>query len=146
MGTRSLTHILDGGKTITTIYRQFDGYPSGMGAEIKKILGKTKLTNGYGGNQKLPTTANGMGCLAAYFIGKLKQGKIGNVYIYPARSTDCGEEYVYTIFDRDGVVWLSCRTASWREYGTKKLHRSRMLAQCPLADFDPVAAEAKQEQ
>ena len=31
MGTRSIIHVKDERKTITTIYRQYDGYPSGMG-------------------------------------------------------------------------------------------------------------------
>ena len=40
MGTRTLVHIKDGKKTIATIYRQYDGYPSGMGEDIKRILNK----------------------------------------------------------------------------------------------------------
>lgn len=31
MGTRSIIHVKDGRKTIVTLYRQYDGYPSGMG-------------------------------------------------------------------------------------------------------------------
>ena len=34
MGTRSLTHIIEDKETLTTIYRQFDGYMSGHGSDL----------------------------------------------------------------------------------------------------------------
>ena len=99
MGTRTLVHIKEDKKTIVTIYRQFDGYPSGMGDDIKEILndGRSQILNGFGTACKTPNQFNGMGCLAAYLIGELKDGKIGNVYIFPTNSKDVGEDYSYTI-------------------------------------------------
>jgi hypothetical protein len=98
MGTRSLTHIKDDGKMLVTIYRQMDGYPSGMGADIKKILnnGKSLIVNGYNLDQAAPQYFNGMGCLAAYLVGKLKKGKIGNIYLQPPRPSET-EEYTYIL-------------------------------------------------
>lgn len=74
MGTRSLLHIKDEGKTLVTLYRQYDGYPTGMGKDIKDALakGKARLTNGYSGSDKNPEVFNGMGCLAAYLVVELK--------------------------------------------------------------------------
>lgn len=105
MGTRTLVHIKDGKKTIATIYRQYDGYPTGMGDDIKEILnhGRVIILNGFNG-QKVPLHFNGMGCLAAFLIGELKQKKIGNVYIYPANSKDVGEDYTYTLTESNGKV------------------------------------------
>lgn len=116
MGTRSLTHVYDDdGKTILlTMYRQMDGYPSGLGQELVDFLfGKRSkngtyknpmvVVNGFGsGTPK--KAANGMGCLAALLVSRLKGDQIGSVYIYPPGSTDCGEEYVYSIRLGDPVV------------------------------------------
>ena len=99
MGTRTLVHIKEDKKTIATIYRQYDGYPTGMGDDIKKILnnGNVEILNGYGGSNKTPSQFNGIGCLAAFLIGELKERKIGNVYIFAPNSKDVGEDYTYTI-------------------------------------------------
>lgn len=110
MGTRSLTHIMDDGKPLVTIYRQFDGYPSGHGQDLADFLEGLTVVNGIGSRER--KIANGMGCLAAQLVGHLKAesaksayqpngpqpGDIaGNVYIYPAGIEGCGEEYVYTV-------------------------------------------------
>jgi hypothetical protein len=107
MGTRTLVHIKDGKKTIATIYRQYDGYPTGMGNDIKNALnlGNVTILNGYN-SHAIPSNFNGMGCLAAFLIGELKQKKIGNVYIYPANSKDAGEDYTYTLTESGGKVKL----------------------------------------
>ena len=108
MGTRTLVHIKDGKKTIATIYRQYDGYPTGMGDDIKEILnnGFVRILNGYSLGHQVPSQFNGMGCLTAYLIGELKQKKIGNVYVYPANSKDVGEDYTYTISEDLGILNL----------------------------------------
>ena len=97
MGTRSITHIHDGDLTdeiLCTIYRQFDGYPEGLGAELAGVLAPLAIVNGF---KKDRPEANGMGCLAAQIVGALKKG-VGNVYIYKAGSQDHGEEYTYRIY------------------------------------------------
>ena len=104
MGTRSLTHIIqkydDTSETLVTFYKQFDGYPTGYGLELAEWLSKVTLVNGIGLNAD-KVIANGMGCLAAQLISHFKT-EAGGIYIYPPDSTDCGEEYVYTIsFDGD---------------------------------------------
>jgi len=106
MGTKSLIHIKDGRKTIATIYRQYDGYPTGIGEDIKRILnnGEVEILNGYSGDSKIPAKFNRMGCLAAFLVGELKEQKIGNVYLMAANSKDCGEDFVYTISQQGGTV------------------------------------------
>jgi hypothetical protein len=126
MGTRTLVHIKDGKKTIATIYRQYDGYPTGMGDDIKEILnnGMVNILNGFG-NHQVPQHFNGMGCLAAYLIGELKNKKIGNVYIYPANSKDVGEDFTYTISEDLGILNLKVVENSYD--GNKTLFKGALI-------------------
>ena len=103
MGTRSLTFVYtdhyDGEKPkpIINMYRQFDGYPSGHGAELAEFLSSFEaVVNGipFGETRKV---ANGMGCLAAQMIANFKTS-VGGFYIYPVTSKDCGQEYEYHIY------------------------------------------------
>jgi hypothetical protein len=125
MGTRSLTRVKNGEKELICLYRQFDGYPSGHGKELKELLGDLKIVNGLGGND--PNVANGMPCLAVQLITKLKNkqvahheemrdrfrdndamrgydpagdGMAGNLYLHPPGTHDCWEEYDYTLYLR----------------------------------------------
>jgi hypothetical protein len=62
MGTRSLTFVYnEDGKKILNMYRQFDGYPSGHGAELATFLNSATMVNGYAG--KDAPQFNGMGCM-----------------------------------------------------------------------------------
>lgn len=67
MGTRSLTKIYDqfDGNLICTMYCQYDGYPSGVGSEIKKCLYGINVVNGYNCDTPKPFV-NRMGKLAVY--------------------------------------------------------------------------------
>ena len=100
MGTRSLTHIFNNEKEIACIYRQFDGCPSGMGSDLAALLSSGTFVNGLDGSAG--KKFNGMGCFAAQLIGALKGDDAGGVYLYPAGSSECGEEYVYEIRGGNG--------------------------------------------
>lgn len=128
MGTRTLVHIKDGKKTIATIYRQYDGYPTGMGEDIKEILnnGEVEILNGFGGSSKVPAQFNGIGCLAAYLVGELKEQKIGNVYLMAVNSKDCGEEFVYTISESKGKLNLKV----FDVYENKTLYNGPLMGFC----------------
>lgn len=109
MGTRSLTHVKDNNQeTILTIYRQYDGYPSCMGQDIVNQLKDKILINGY----SIPEThINGMESAAAMLISGIMMDnkytkKTGNFYIYPANSKDCGEEYTYTVYEKDNAIHI----------------------------------------
>ena len=89
MGTRSLTFVYDHDEAILNLYRQFDGYPEGHGAELAEFLnGIDAVTNGIrlGETRR---TANGMGCLAAQLVAHFKT-EVGGFYIHSVKSTDCG--------------------------------------------------------
>lgn len=119
MGTRSLTHIYETEenqsfpspalaklKPLLTIYRQMDGYPSGMGAELADYLAQFKVVNGFDLLNKTSKVANGAGCLAAQLVGFLKDGQTGGIYIYPSASKNCGEDYVYKIFVTTDKIFI----------------------------------------
>ena len=82
--------------------------------------------------------ANGMPCLAAQLVAKFKQ-EVGHFYLYPARTRDCGEEYVYTVGLKDGRVHLECRTA---DYGGEPGH---LLYSGPAAEWKTQAVEAAEQ-
>ena len=135
MGTRTLVHIKDGRKTIATIYRQHDGYPTGMGEDIKKALndGQVDILNGYGGSSKIPSQFNGMGCLAAYLVGELKEQKIGNVYLFTPNAKHCGEDFVYTLSEKEGKLYMKVQDV-WNK---------KVLFNGPLKDFCGKIAEGQ---
>jgi hypothetical protein len=119
MGTRSITIMRDGDKEIAVLYRQFGGYPSGMGADIAKALGGRAVVNGYTSTNQI----NGAGDMAVQLIAWLKANSVragdpinsaGGLYLYPAGTRGCGEEYTYTItcsrpdFGSPGSLTVSC--------------------------------------
>ncbi len=98
MGTRAIVDVFDeDDEILVTIYRQMDGYPDGLGMQLRDIIRGVALTNGFSGDQEIPTTFNGMSCFAAFLVGKLKGDTIGSVYLMPAGASDVGEEYRYTV-------------------------------------------------
>ena len=85
------------------MYRQYDGYPGGHGVELANLLDGMKIVNGISASEKATKLANGMDCLAAQVIASFKNG-VGNIYLYPAKTRDCGEEYIYLITLVDGQI------------------------------------------
>lgn len=118
MGTRSLTFVYDESNTpIINMYAQYDGYPSGVGADIARFLTGMTVVNGLG--RDTTGVANGMGCLAAQLIANFKQSA-GGFYIYSVDDTDCGQDYEYHIYankvavkDYSGKQLFS---GSWAEF------------------------------
>lgn len=106
MGTRSLTVINDeDGKEIVVMYRHWDGYPEGHGAELKAFLEPIKIVNGL--SEDTGNLANGAGCLAAQIVTHFKGDSAGNIYLYPAGTRDFWEEYVYIVQPNvDGTINL----------------------------------------
>lgn len=105
MGTRSLTRIIetwnDKGKQkknlLLTMYRQFDGYPSGHGDELANFIKSGTVVNGLGAD-RTGRVFNGAGCFAAQMISHFKGDRAGGFYIYPNSTKDAGQEYEYHVF------------------------------------------------
>jgi hypothetical protein len=115
MGTRSLTFVYDGDKPLINMYRQFDGYPSGHGAELAEFLNGFDIVNGYG--EVKPKLANGMGCLAAQMIANFKQS-VGGFYIHAVTDTDCWQDYEYHVFENRVVVKNPTEVIFEGDYGS----------------------------
>lgn len=130
-------------KEICVLYRQYDGYPTGHGAELKDFLDGFTIVNGYGSSDP-PKTANGMSCLAAQIIGYFKSG-IGGFYLYPANTRDCGEEYVYTVYlnrsdkDKSSTLCLKIQAGAYTLFGLPgtKQHNMPVIYDGPVDEFDP---------
>jgi hypothetical protein len=101
MGTRSLTFVYDEDTPLINMYRQYDGYPSGHGAELAEFLSGFEIVNGYG--EVKPKIANGMGCLAGQMIANFKK-TVGGFYIYALTDTDCFQDYEYHVYENRVVV------------------------------------------
>ena len=116
MGTRSLTRVIprqeglsfsEGhehvDKSVVNIYRQYDGYPEGMGVDLAGFLSEFTVVNGLGADSYKSRVANGYGCLAAQLVQFLKEGP-GNVYLefLDGEPGDSWEEYIYTLYPKEG--------------------------------------------
>ena len=96
MGTRSTTRVVCNNITLVVMYRQFDGYISGHGAELCAFLNTQRMTNGNPLHEKPgegKVWSNGPGCLAAQLVAHFKK-EPGGIYI---AEPSCWEEYNYTV-------------------------------------------------
>ena len=115
MGTRSLTVFYDSydmvpESEIVVMYRQFDGYLEGHGVELAEFLKEFTVVNGISPADQ-GRIANGMGCLSAQAIEYFKREHgVGGIYLHPAGTRDCSEEYVYEVRcpNGGGVVQMKC--------------------------------------
>jgi len=114
MGTRSLTKVIStyNDKPITCMYRQYDGYLEGHGADLAEWLEKFTVVNGIQMSETRKI-ANGMDCLAAQMFAEFKDGA-GGIYCYPPDSSDCGEEFLYEISEKEGGLIIKA-TDVWAE-------------------------------
>jgi hypothetical protein len=97
MATRASIVMKEEGKPILSVYKHWDGYPSGLGKSLEEIVMGGQITNGLGINSELGKVFNGAGCLFASIISILKD-KPGDVYITSLDSVgNSGEEYIYEI-------------------------------------------------
>jgi hypothetical protein len=108
MGTRSLTTFIQSWtdeetkkekkSEIVTMYRQYDGYPSGHGKDLAEFLVQGKLVNGIGMSEK-QLVFNGMGCLSAQVVAHFKDGA-GGIYLQRANK-DSWEDYRYHVIGNE---------------------------------------------
>ena len=134
MSTRSLTFVKDDtNRVVLNMYRQGDGYPSGIGAELYEFLKDIKMVNGLRVDDG-PKIANGAGCLAAQIVAHFKDGP-GGVYLHHPSSTDCGQDYEYHITADLSGITVKVMEASWTG------HRAKTLYQGDLAGFGAFCAK-----
>jgi len=114
MGTRSLTRVIprqkglsyDDGhnhveKSVVNMYKQYDGYPEGLGLKLAEFLGEIQIINGLPVGYRCDL-ANGPGCLAAQLVQHFKDGP-GGIYLKGTNGKpgDYCEDYIYTIYPKE---------------------------------------------
>ena len=150
MGTRSLTKVIEvytneNGKQVKNklinMYRQYDGYPSGMGIDLAEFLESGKVVNGISCNET-QRVFNGAGCLAAQLVAEMKDGA-GNIYLYPINATDCGQEYEYEILvDSDTKqITLKCVEVGYMDKKGNYNRGKRVLFQGKPENFNQFVEE-----
>ena len=148
MGTRSLTVFIDedNKKEIVVMYRQYDGYIGWYGKRLCDYLQSfDEVVDGIGMDDYARKTANGMSCLSAQTIMHMKSqienrdynnrafnvetghmesalvegNHSGGVYLYPAGTRDCGEEYIYVVKKLKKGITLEAYKAGCKEWTFK---------------------------
>lgn len=105
MATRASVIFKHFGEPVFAMYKHYDGYPDGLGKEIKEIVSGGKLVNGLGPDKTLGSYFNGYGCMWATIIAKLKN-QPGDVYICKISDVgQQGEDYVYEVDVLGEVTW-----------------------------------------
>lgn len=141
MGTRALTFVYDSNdKPIVNLYRQYDGYPTGHGAELAEFLSQfAAITNGIAvGDTR--RTANGMGCLAAQLVAHFKDS-VGGFYIYSVDSTECGQDYEYHVYQKDQELCVAVTDRGCNFFGLTQSERRESIFDGPVANFARFCSE-----
>jgi hypothetical protein len=146
MGTRSLTRVIEtytdnNGKQkqekLLTMYRQFDGYPSGHGQELAEFIKSGKVVNGISMDEK-SKVFNGAGCFAAQMISHFKGDSAGGFYIYSNNAKDVGEEYEYHVlvdFNTKQVT-LKCYECGYMKKDGTYSRGKKLLFNGKAVDFE----------
>ena len=140
MGTRCLTFVYDeSNKPIINMYRQFDGYPTGHGAELAEFLNSGRMVNGLrlGADEKF---FNGMGCLAAQLVAHFKQ-ESGGFYMYSVDQKDCGQDFEYHIMYDDGTLKIKVYNCGVNFFGMTQDDTYEPIFEGSLADFTEFCRE-----
>lgn len=140
MGTRSLTFVYDEQDVIINMYRQFDGYPTGHGAELAKFLSQFTMVSGIS-TRESRKVANGMGCLAAQLVAQFKE-EAGGIYLYPATAVDCGQDYEYHVY-HNGSEGLRVKVTDrgCNMFGLTMSDKNEALFDGSLAEFTEFCTE-----
>ena len=100
MATRASIKFSDkDGNFIANVYHHYDGYPEYLGKKLVELT-TAPIKNGLSlPRPVLGEVFNGMGCLVASVIAKLKE-RPGMVYLYTENDFgDCGEDYLYEVIE-----------------------------------------------
>jgi hypothetical protein len=142
MGTRSLTFVYDGETPIINMYRQYDGYPTGHGAEIAEFLAPFHMVNGMQLDEKRKV-ANGMGCLAAQLVANFKESA-GGFYLYPTSAVDCGQDYEYHIYQKDDELRLAITNRGCNFFGLTQSDINERIFEGNLVEFTEFCTEKEE--
>jgi len=139
MGTRSLTFVYEKydevQKPVVNMYRQFDGYPTGHGAELAEFLSSGRLVNGLIYTETAEELVyNGMGCLAASMVAHFKETP-GAFYIYSTDEKDCGQDYEYHIYNSGKGLYVEVIDCGCNMFGVTMSDKHDFIFKGNLKEF-----------
>jgi hypothetical protein len=139
MGTRSLTFVYEKydevQKPVVNMYRQFDGYPTGHGAELAEFLSSGRLVNGLIHTETAEELVyNGMGCLAASMVAHFKESP-GAFYIYSTDEKDCGQDYEYHIYNSGRGLYVEVIDCGCNMFGVTMSDKHDFIFKGNLKEF-----------
>ena len=126
MGTRSLTKVITTWedtngkkqrKPITCMYRQYDGYLDGHGAELAEWLSGYTIVNGIPLRESKSNLFNGLDCLAAQMFAHFKDGA-GGIYCMHPDAKDVFEDYLYEIEEVGKDILITVYEIGFEDGGT----------------------------
>jgi len=138
MGTRALTFVYDVNKPIVNLYRQYDGYPTGHGAELAEFLNGFTIVNGIGA--ETTRVANGMGCLAAQVVAHFKDS-VGGFYIHSVDATECGQDYEYHVYQKDKELRVRVTDRGCNMFGLTMSDTNDSIFDGSVAEFVSFCSE-----
>ena len=139
MGTRALTFVYEGDKPLVNLYRQYDGYPTGHGAELAQFLSEFHITNGISPSETR-RTVNGMGCLAAQVVAFFKES-VGGFYIHSVDATECGQDYEYHVYQKDKELCVRVMNRGCNMFGLTMSDTNESLFDGTVAEFAEFCSE-----
>ena len=145
MGTRSLTFVYEKygqiQKPVVNMYRQYDGYPTGHGAELAEFLSSGRMVNGLAQTKTVKEIVfNGMGCLAAQMITNFKQTP-GGFYIHPVDVRECGQDYEYHVSEKKDGLYVEVYYCGCNMFGVSSGEESQLIFQGYLKEFTEFCKE-----
>ena len=140
MGTRALTFVYDGETPIINLYRQYDGYPTGHGAELAEFLNGFKIVNGLGPDTP-SRIANGMGCLAAQLVSHFKGDEAGQFYLYSPQTVECGQDYEYHVYTKDKELRVRITNRGCNFFGLTMSDTNESIFDGTVAEFTEFCSE-----
>jgi len=140
MGTRALTFVYDGETPIINLYRQYDGYPTGHGAELAEFLNGFKIVNGLGPDTP-SRIANGMGCLAAQLVSHFKGDEAGQFYLYSPQTVECGQDFEYHVYQKNKELRVRITNRGCNLFGLTMSDTNESLFDGTVVEFTEFCGE-----
>ena len=140
MGTRALTFVYDGETPIINLYRQYDGYPTGHGAELAEFLNGFKIVNGLGPDTP-SRIANGMGCLAAQLVSHFKGDEAGQFYLCSPQTVECGQDFEYHVYQKDKELRVRITNRGCNFFGLTMSDTNESIFDGTVAEFAEFCGE-----
>ena len=130
----------DGETPIINLYRQYDGYPTGHGAELAEFLNGFKIVNGLGPDTP-SRIANGMGCLAAQLVSHFKGDEAGQFYLYSPQTVECGQDYEYHVYTKDKELRVRITNRGCNFFGLTMSDTNESIFDGTVAEFTEFCSE-----